>query len=144
MAYATQADIVTLYSEDALYVADRDGNGVPDAAAIERALSSASGEIDSFLATRYQVPIETPTDLLIQFCVDIAIYRLALGRAVQTEEHRTRYDDAIERLKLIASGRAALVLPADPEADPDEDTGPRPIVTSGPPREFTRDKMRGL
>ena len=144
MAYATQADIVTLYSENALFVADRDGDGVPDAEAITRALVSASGEIDSFLNVRYQVPIETPSDLLMQFCVDIALYRLALGRDVLTEEHRKRYEDAHAHLKLISTGKAALVLPAPEGQEEAEQTGPRPIVSGGPEREFTRDKMRGL
>jgi len=144
MAYATQADIVTLYSENALFVADRDGDGVPDAAAITRALGSASGEIDSFLNVRYQVPIEAPSDLLMQFCVDIALYRLALGREVLTEEHRKRYEDALAHLKLIAAGKAALVLPVPEGAEEAEQTGPRPIVSGGPEREFTREKMRGL
>jgi len=144
MAYATQADIVTLYSEDALYVADRDGDGVPDAAAITRALTSASGEIDSFLNVRYSVPITAASDLLTQFCVDIALYRLALGRDVLTEEHRKRYEDALAHLKLIAAGKAALVLPVPAGEEEAEQTGPRPIVTGGPEREFTREKMRGL
>ncbi len=77
MGYAAQSDIVTLYSEDALFVADRDGDGVADAAAIERALSSASSEMNTYLAVRYRVPIEAASDTLVQLCVDIALYRLA-------------------------------------------------------------------
>lgn len=41
MAYATQADIITIYSADALHVADRDGDGVIDADAVTRALDSS-------------------------------------------------------------------------------------------------------
>lgn len=144
MAYATQNDITTLYSTDALYVADRDGDGVPDADAIARALNAASGEIDSYLAVRYIVPWETPDELLTQFCVDIALYRLALSRDVLSEEHRRRYEDAIKHLKDIAAGRAALVQPVtnDANGDPNPPTRPHPIVTGGPERLFTRQKMR--
>ncbi len=152
MAYATQDDITTLYSEDALYVADRDGDGVADASAIARALTSASGEIDSFLGVRYTLPLpvqegEAAPDLLVQFCVDIAIYRLALARDVLSEEHRRRYEDTIKHLQKIADGKATLNLAGPVDPDTGETTTPstpRPIVAGGPEREFTRAKMRGL
>ncbi|WP_296639303.1 phage protein Gp36 family protein [Roseinatronobacter sp.] len=69
------------------------------------------------------------------------------GPHALSEEHRRRYEDALGALKRIAKGEAALVLPADPNADPDSataDQGPRPIVTGGPERIFSRDQMKGL
>ncbi|MBT2131221.1 gp436 family protein [Aliiroseovarius lamellibrachiae] len=147
MTYATQDDIVTLYSEDALYVADRDGDGVVDAEAVARALRSAGGEIDSYIGIRYTLPIPGEHELLKQFCVDISVYRLASSRDVLTEEHRTRYDDAIKHLIKIGEGKASLNLPGPVNPDTGEETTPakpRPIVTGGPEREFTRPKMRGL
>lgn len=143
MAYATQADIADLYGPDALYVADRDGDGVADAVAVTRALSSAKDEIDSYLGVRYRLPLAAVPGILRQYAVDIALYRLALSREVLSEEHRTRYDDALAALKRIAEGKAILVLPADPEAE-DDGQGPRPIVSGGPARIFSREKMRGL
>ena len=145
MIYATQSDITTLYSEDALYVADRDGDGVPDEAAITRALASASSEIDSFIGVRYTLPLASSTDLLVQFCVDIAIYRMALGRDVLSEAHRQRYDDAIKHLKEISRGNASLNIQLGGDGEEGSTPSrPRPIVTGGPERQFTRDKMRGL
>lgn len=146
MAYATEADIVELYGADALYVADHDGDGASDTAAVERALSSASDEIDSHLAVRYTVPLEDTPSVVRQWCVDIALYRLALSHTVLTEEHRTRYEDALKALKNVADGKQRLVFPADggSTGEPEEDLGPNPIVTGGPEREFTRDKMRDL
>lgn len=147
MAYATQSDIVTLYSEDALYVADRDGDGAPDVDAITRALTSASGEIDSYLGVRYPLPLPETPDLLVQFCVDIGIYRLASSRDTLSEEHRRRYEDAIKHLEKIAAGKATLAIAAPSDGDseaPSEPSRPRPIVVGGPEREFTRDKMKGL
>jgi phage gp36-like protein len=47
MAYATQADIVEIYSEDALYVADRDGDGVIDTDAVERQFTRANRMINT-------------------------------------------------------------------------------------------------
>ncbi|ATF17975.1 gp436 family protein [Phaeobacter gallaeciensis] len=147
MAYATQTDIVTLYSQDALYVADRDGDGVPDEAAIARALQTAGDEIDSYLGVRFSLPLETVPGLLVQFSVDIALYRLALSSDVLSDEHRTRYEDAQKHLKDIARGTATLNTGTPQSGDGDDPVAParpRPVVSVGPEREFTRDKMRGL
>ena len=53
-----------------------------EADAVARALTSASGEIDSYIGVRYSLPLpvskgDAAPELLKQFCVDIAIYRLA-------------------------------------------------------------------
>ena len=146
MPYAAAQDIVDLYGPSALYVADRDGDGAPDAAAVDRALTSASDEIDSYVGVRHALPLPVVPGILRQHCVDIAVYRLALSADVLTEEHRRRYEDAVAHLRRIAEGKAALVLPTDPDvpADPDapDMSGPRPIVADGPPRLFTRPAMR--
>jgi phage gp36-like protein len=146
MTYATAADIADIYGADALLVADRDGDGMADTVAVDRALDAASEEIDSHVGVRYRLPLPAVPGLLRQLAVDIALYRLAATADVQSENHRTRYEDALATLKRIADGKATLVLPALPDADPnaDSDTGPRPIVTGGPERLFSRDQMRGL
>lgn len=149
MAYATQDDIVDLYSERALYVADRNGDGVPDTDAVTKALNFAAGEMDTYLAVRYDVPIDPTNDILMQLNVDVALYRLASHADVLTDELRRRYEDAIDLLKRLSNGTAALPpAPVDPDADPDADTdtldGPRPIVATGPERLFSRAQMRDL
>lgn len=147
MTYATRSDIETLYSIEALYVADRDGDGAPDDVAITRALLAASSEIDAFIRVRYDVPVLPVPDLLMQFAVDIALYRLAQSASVLSEEHRTRYEDALGKLKMLSEGKMMLPPPPpDPNApagDPALD-GPRPIVGTGPAKIFTRDQMRDL
>lgn len=150
MAYAVKADIVSLYSDAALYVADRDGDGVPDDVAIDQALQNASGEIDVYLGVRYDVPVAPVPQVLVGLSVDIALYRLAQAADVRTTEHRVRYEDALELLGKFATGKAALPpAPVDPTAPVDPDApapldGPRPIVASGPPRLFSRAQMRDL
>lgn len=146
MDYATQADIIALYGADALVVADRNGDGAIEHASVARSLASAKGEIDTYLAARYSLPLTEVPEYLKQLCVDVAIYRLALPADVLTEEIRRRYDDAIAALKRIAKGEAALVftpVPTVPGETP-APTGPRPIVVGGPPRLFSRDRMREL
>ncbi|WP_417262621.1 gp436 family protein [Celeribacter sp.] len=146
MTYATQSDIEELYGSDILHIADRDGDGVPEADAITRACVSASAEIDTHLHARYALPLPEVPEYLRQLAVDIAIYRLAQTADVLSEEMRTRYEDALAALRRIAEGKAALVFsPTDEDGDGvDDDTTPRPIVVGGPEREFTREKMKGL
>ena len=61
MPYASQADIVDLYGQNALVVADRDGDGVADAAAISRAMDLSSGEMDTYIGRRYSLPLPALT-----------------------------------------------------------------------------------
>lgn len=147
MPYATLTDITDLYGPNALYVADRDGDGVADAVAVDKALTHASAEIDSYLLVRYTLPLSDVDQKLVQISVDIALYRLALSHDVLSDEHRKRYEDAIAWLKDVAAGRAKLHLPsAPPVLDPDGNplTGAQPIVAGGPPRLFSRDQTRDL
>ncbi|MGR3435267.1 MAG: gp436 family protein [Shimia sp.] len=148
MAYATQSQIEELYGRNALVVADHDRDGVPDAAAITRALDHASDEIDTYVGARYPTPLEVPGPFIAQLCVDIALYRMALSRDVATTEHRTRYEDAIAHLKAIASGKASLARRSADEGAAGDETavsdGPRPILQEGPERLFTRDTMEDL
>jgi phage gp36-like protein len=145
MAYATLTDIIDLYGENALVVADHDRDGEPDLIAVDRALSSAAAEIDTYIAVRYPLPLTSVAPFLITVCVDIAVYRLALSHDILSEEHRTRYDDAIAFLKRVADGKAALIFSSSaPGEDGEPAAGPRPIVAGGPERLFSREKMREL
>lgn len=130
MAYAEQADIVQLYGERLLeIVGDRDRDGVVDEDAVELALESASSEIDSYLATRYPVPLtDPPPQMVVQACVDIAVYRLAYNTTSLTEEMRVRYTDTIAWLKLVAKGDAQLPDVGNQGPDDDEDGGLQEIT----------------
>lgn len=144
MSYAAQSDIIELYGLDALVVADRDGDGSVDAPAVEKALAAASDEIDTYLGVRYRVPLDDPAPaLIIRFAIDIALYQLATTAAMASEEARTRYEDAIAALRRIGKGEQALILTGDAGSE-DDDAGPRPIVTGGPERLFSREQMRDL
>jgi phage gp36-like protein len=143
-AYATQADIATLYGANALVVADHNRDGIVDSAAVTRSLTSASDEIDTYLAARYTLPLTEVPGFLTTLAVDIALYRLALSADVLSEEHRKRYDDALGHLKRIAKGEAALVFTATPATGDIDVSGAQPIVSGGPAKLFTRDLTRDL
>ncbi|MEM1344857.1 MAG: DUF1320 domain-containing protein [Pseudomonadota bacterium] len=145
MAYATRADIETIYGADTLArVADRDFDEVIDDAAVDAALARASAEMDGYIRSRYALPLAEEQPLLVQPCIDIAIYRLAQSGAGRTDEDRTRYEDAVKLMDRISKGKVELVLPPPPGGDATEGLGPQPVVIEGPERLFSREKLRGI
>ena len=124
MSYAAQQDIIDLYGERELQnVADRDADGGVDDNVVARALENVSAEMDAYIGARYAVPLASPTTVLKGLCVDIALYRMALKSGPRTEEHRTRYEDAIKMLKGIADGKIGIGAPQagdEDEAAPEE------------------------
>lgn len=114
--YATQADIEEAYTADALILAaDRDNDGVADAAVVSNALTDASAEIDTYVATKYQLPLATVPRVLVLLCVDIALYRLSAAADIFTDERRQRYEDAVRLLKRISTGEVSLGIPQPPK-----------------------------
>ena len=77
MAYATVNDMVTQLGEaEVLSLSDRTSSGVVDDALVADALARASSEMDSYLATRHQVPLSVVPSMLKTRCVEIAYYLL--------------------------------------------------------------------
>lgn len=140
MPYADLDDATDLYGEDyVLSSVDRDDDGNPDVEALRAALGQASSEMDSYLGVRFTVPIAPVPQLLVRYCVDIAIYQLAPDAGSYTDEKRRRYEDAIRWLQAVAAGKAAL-----PVTPPTEDTQqPVPEMVSST-RLFTRTKLGGV
>lgn len=114
--YATPTELIAAVSDPQL-VADLTGASEPDIAAITRALESASSEIDSYLATRYILPLATVPDRLRELCIDIAFYKLLNFRPLgDIEDTRRRYTDAIKFLERLADGKVSLGLPTSEAA----------------------------
>lgn len=144
MTYAIQKDITDLYGDDALRVADRDGDGIEEAAAINAALASATAEIDGYIAVRYDLPLAVTPPQLIRPCVDIALYHLVRDAGARTDEDRARYEDAVAFLRRIAKGEAELVLPKSEDPEDAAFEAATPIVQTGPPRIFGRRQTEGV
>lgn len=137
MPYATQADIIDQYGEPELVVAsDHDGDGLPDPEVVERALAAASDEIDTYLASRYPLPLATVPAILKPLCVDIALYKMSVGLGV-TDEKRRRYEDAVRLLTKIAEGKITFGLEQPP-------AGQGGASFAAAERQFTRAKLRGM
>ena len=153
MSYTTPDEIIGLYGEDALSrIADSDGDFQLDTDKIQRAIERADDEINAYIGVRYGLPLPSVPGHLKQLSSDIAVYRLATEAGGLTEEHRTRYEDAIVTLKRLSDGKAVLHFAPQPgdetEAEGGDaqsasaDNSPRPIVTSGPDRLFSRKSLR--
>ena len=102
MPYATQADL------EATFTANEIAQLVSGGRDVDEALTAAGEEADSYLATRYAVPV-TANPLpqhLVQAVCDIARYRLYAGAA--DEEVQNRYAQAVAWLKDVSAGRALL------------------------------------
>jgi phage gp36-like protein len=122
MPYATKEDITALYGDDELLrvAEDEENPGTLDEAGVTAGLDNASAEIDSYVGVKYPLPLAASTPTLQRLCVDIALYRLALKAGPRTDEHRTRYEDAVSLLTKIAAGKATIGVPANQE----EPSGP--------------------
>jgi phage gp36-like protein len=123
MAYATKQDIDDLYGTDLLVrVADYNRDGTPDPEVIAKGLLAADEICDAYLSAQYTIPV-TPTPGVVRTCaIDIAVYKMALGRGSRTDEMRVRYEDALALLDKISSGKVGLGLP--PESGTDENGNP--------------------
>jgi phage gp36-like protein len=105
MAYATAEDIETIYGREILdIVADRSNSGRQDVDAVAAALQVSEDQINSYLGSRYSVPISPVPPYIRQMCVDFTVYRLALDAAPRSDEMRLRYLDHIQYLKDVAKG----------------------------------------
>jgi phage gp36-like protein len=111
MGYATRDDIDDLYGTDLLVrVADYNRDGQPDDDVMAKGLQSADEICNAYLSANYSVPID-PTPGIVNACaIDIAIYKMALGRTGRTDEMRVRYEDALAILERISTGKIGLGL----------------------------------
>ena len=122
MAYATVNDMIVHLGEDEVVsLSDRLNSGVVNDVLVTNALARASSEIDSYLATRHQVPLTVVPPMLKTRCVEIAYYLLCRGARVINDDIVELYKDAIRWLRDVAAGKASLGLPkADAETVQDD------------------------
>jgi phage gp36-like protein len=127
MPYATQQDIEDVYGVDLLTrVADYNGDRIADTAVVNSNLIAADQVCNAYLSARYTIPIVPPPGVIKTCAIDIAIYKMAMGRGQRTDEMRVRYEDALRMLELIAAGKVGLG-----EEPPDGDGDGEPDPTTG-------------
>jgi phage gp36-like protein len=146
MPYASLSDLIDRYGEPLLLQhADRDRDGVADAAVIARALADADAEIDGWLAKRCPVPVDPPSPRLRALATEISWYRLHQDGVEEKTPARLAYTDAIAYLRRVSEGQAdlpgavGLVGSAPPSS-----ASPGGARVAGAGRVFSRDRLRGL
>ncbi len=144
MAYISNSDIeVRLGSAAYVQLTDDDGNGVADAGVVDEARLGAEGEVDSYLARRFKVPIDLSvhtdlSDSLGTITLDLVEYRLRGRRPPVPQAAERRHAQAVAWLVNLAAGRIEL-----PASTPPADTTTRGTIAavSGEDRLLSREEL---
>lgn len=141
MAYATAQDWLDA-EESQSFIGDTDGDGSADQAAIDKALNSASAEMDGWLASRYPVPVSDPAALpvLKVHVVAVATYHLARTANMITEEIKDRYTASIDYLKSVSKGAADLPVSKQDQTEAQAATS-ADVQMIAPERMFSRSEF---
>jgi phage gp36-like protein len=114
MSYITNTDIENFLGT-LVYVqlTDDTGTGSADTTKVSQARLGAEGEVNSYLATRYQVPVnitgESETGEVIKtFALSLAAYRLHSRRSPVPTDIIRRHDEALAWLSRVAAGIVQL------------------------------------
>lgn len=141
MAYMTNSDIETRLGGAAyVQMADDDGDGVADAAVVDEARLGAEGEVDSYLARRFAMPIDLArhpelAGVLKSFALDLAEYRLRSRRPPIPQDAIDRHAKALAWLGRVALG--TIDLPSAIDVAPRSNV----VTATGSERVLSRDEM---
>ena len=144
MAYLTNADIQErLGSQAYVQLTDDDGDGVADVGVVDETRLGAEGEVDSYLARRYRVPIDVSAHteiagLLESIALDLAEYRLRSRRPPVPAETVRKHSQASDWLKGVADGRIDLPSATGVVASVARGTV---AATTGAERTLSRDEL---
>lgn len=143
MGYATYDDMVKSFGErEVRLISDRENTGVPDPLVIEDGLRTADGEIDSYIAGRYSLPLRETPLVLVGFACDIARYRLTGTERTESDVILERYKIAIRYLEKVASG--SVTLGAGANTGTVVESGEDAVqFCVGAPRQFSRRSTSG-
>jgi phage gp36-like protein len=108
MAYSTQDDLLLMIPEEELAELTSEMGGGPDPLVVEEAIAKADGEIDSYLGTRYILPLVVIPDQIRSLSVEIALHHLYSRRSVMPLVRGQKYDAAVAFLKEVAAGQARV------------------------------------
>ena len=120
MSYATQAQMIARFGEeDLIRLTDRADPplDVIDSNVLSAAQADAKAIIDSYVATRYTIPLVATPLLLTQIECDLAWFILQRGRP--TDDATARNKTALSMLRDISMGKVSLgpdalnTIPAD-------------------------------
>jgi len=120
MAYATQDDMTGRFGQPEIaQITDHEKGTSIDEAVLDAALDDATSEMDGYLATRHTLPLESPPEILVRICCDIARYFLYQDQPTDTVQ--SRYDNAIRFLRDVSMGRVSLGVTPTPDTNDEAD-----------------------
>lgn len=114
--YISRDDMVALCSLSELAQLSNDhmgygGDSLPDWVVVDTAIAHACELADSYLAGRYELPLDKTPTLLANWCGTIARYWLH-GRRINAAEMpkplQSAYNDALKMLSLVQDGKLHL------------------------------------
>ena len=152
--YATTAELTArfLNSTEAAFLTDVEESTTPDAAVQAEVINDSEGLIDSYLSTRYAVPVDVSGDTVLAarlkgVTLDLAGHRLLVRQDLESDAKQRANDEAIDWLKGIAEGLvnlpSAATLPSTESENPQIAFGTAGTSDSSN-RLFTRATQGGL
>jgi phage gp36-like protein len=115
VAYCTLTDLVDRYGEaEVLAYADRDRDGLADAALVDGVLADVDAEIDTYLAGRYTLPLSETPRVLVRIACELARERLMMAQGARLDAEapeRRAADGARAMLRDIARGVISIGAP---------------------------------
>lgn len=147
MSYITNADIESWLGTSAyIELTDDAATGSANTARVDEARLGAEGEANSYLATRYRVPVDVSAEsevraVLRAFILDLAAYRLHSRRPPVPADVIRRREEAVMWLSRVAAGIVQL-----PSATPVlSNTALGELASArGPRRTMTRESVEDL
>lgn len=121
MPYCTQQDLVTRYGEDELIqLTDKQKVGQLDTDVINSAIADADSLIDSYLGSRYGLPVNPVPRSLLRIACEITRYYLY--EDMSTDEVKDRYEKAEKSLKAISKGEMSIGISTQGEKPSSQNT----------------------
>jgi phage gp36-like protein len=108
MAYCDLNDLLKMMPLAELAELTAESGYEPDETVVAEAVAKAEAEIDSYLGTRYAVPLSPVPAIVKSVAADLAFYHLYSRRSVAPSVRRQKYVDAVAFLKEVAAGRALI------------------------------------
>ncbi|MBV8056084.1 MAG: DUF1320 domain-containing protein [Deltaproteobacteria bacterium] len=114
-------------------------------------LNDASNEIDTYLESRFALPLSDPPSVLVQFCCKIAMYHLQGLRPIRDLAYaKEQYEQVINQLEAVRDRSLTLGLSGDGQ-EPADPASPAVVTVQNfgndpalPQRIFSRGTLKGF
>ncbi len=115
--YGVNADLKARFEDDAELAAltDTEESGAPDEAVLTEVWDDAEGQVDSYAAVLYLVPLDVANTVVAarikSVTADLAAWALLNRGDVVSDAKQRSYEAAIEWLKRLANGEVRIPSP---------------------------------